>query len=170
MKKLVITAIIISLLCSCATKRVIVKQGDRRDELADKTSLERNEKQTQKGKHLMRFHNIASYPVWFYDPHQDGYLGAVGIAKKQEQGGYYQQKWLARIVAEQELTKQRRILINNICNSRKEIQLRNEVIIRYKSKINCKSEQYSKAILKTTIKDEWIDPQTGDLYLWVVIE
>ncbi len=112
----------------------------------------------------------SSLPTWVKNPRYDGYLGAIGIAKRDDNSGYERSRRLAKILAEAELAKQKQILINSICKLEKTAVFSNAVLTRYTSKIQCQSEQIAKAYLKTIVSHEWIDPRTGDLYLRVVID
>lgn len=110
------------------------------------------------------------YPVWLYNPAYEGNLGAVGIAKPQTRGGYEAQKRLALTIAQAELTRQINVLVDG------ELYTEKTVISKsgdeyYRSKLSSLSIQQTQQLIKNAvIKDEWIDPKTGDLYLWVVIE
>ncbi|EDP73807.1 LPP20 family lipoprotein [Hydrogenivirga sp. 128-5-R1-1] len=109
-------------------------------------------------------------PVWVYNPNYGGYLGAVGIAKKPQRGGYPQQKRIAIMIAQSNLAKQIRLLVNaEIYTEKLRISKKDYEI--YKSKLKSLSKQEASAYLRNTVvKDEWIDPKTGDLYVWVVLE
>jgi len=108
------------------------------------------------------------YPVWVYNPNYDGYLGAVGIAKKTK-GGYPQQKRTAIAIAQANIAKQIRLIVNAEVQTEK-VNIDTKTLQYYKSKINSLSKQEAQAYLKNTkVMDEWIDPKTGDLYVWVVV-
>ena len=110
------------------------------------------------------------YPVWVYNPNYGGYLGAVGIAKKTQKGGYPQQKKIAIMIANANLAKQINLIINSEVYTEK-IRISKKDYEEYKTKLRSLSKHSAKAFLKNTIvKDEWIDPKTGDLYVWVVLE
>ena len=109
-------------------------------------------------------------PVWVYNPNYGGYLGAVGIAKKPARGGYPQQKRIAIMIAQSNLAKQIRVLVNAEVYTEK-LRISKGDFETYKSKLKSLSKQEANAYLKNTVvKDEWIDPKTGDLYVWVVLE
>ncbi len=108
------------------------------------------------------------YPVWVYNPNYGGYIGAVGIAKKVK-GGYSQQKRLAVIIAQSNLAKQIRLIVNTKIYTKK-IKIDKNSFEIYKSYLKSLSKQEADVYLKNIIvKDEWIDPKTGDLYVWVVL-
>jgi len=109
------------------------------------------------------------YPIWVYNPNYGGYIGAVGIAKK-DVGGYTEQKRIAVMVAQANLAKQIKLLVNSTIYTEK-ILISKKDYEEYKSKLKSLSKQEAQAYLKNTVvKDEWIDPKTGDLYVWVVLE
>jgi len=110
------------------------------------------------------------YPVWLYNPVYGGNLGAVGIAKPQTRGGYEAQKRLALTIAQAELAKQIEVLVDGELHTEKTVISRKDDE-HYRSKLSSLSIQQSQQLIKNAIiKDEWIDPKKGDLYLWVVIE
>ncbi len=105
-------------------------------------------------------------PIWVYQPDYGGVFGAVGIAKKQEKGGYAAQKRLAVIIAQAELAKQIEVMVNAELQTEKTI-----VNHDYSSKFSSLSRQETQQLIKNAVvKDEWIQPETGELFVWVVIE
>jgi hypothetical protein len=111
-------------------------------------------------------------PVWFWQPDYDGYLGAIGIARKNATfQGYAGQKRLAKTMAQAELAKSIRVVINSEATLERTQAMRNDVVTYYRSKFTSESRQSAEEILNNAvIKDEFVDPQTGDLYVWLVIE
>ena len=110
------------------------------------------------------------YPIWVYNPNYGGYLGAVGIAKKLQSGGYPKQKRIAIMVAKANLAKQINLIVNSKVYTEK-IRISKKDYEEYKTKLYSLSKHSAKAFLKNVVvKDEWIDPKTGDLYVWVVLE
>jgi len=111
-------------------------------------------------------------PVWFWEPNYDGYLGGVGIARKNAApNGYAGQLRLAKTLALAELAKQIRVVINSESTLEKNQSTSNNVVTYYKSKFSSTSRQSAEEIIKdAVIKDEFKDPTNGDLYVWVVIE
>lgn len=110
------------------------------------------------------------YPIWFYNPNYGGYIGAVGIARKTKNIGYPEQKRLAIMIAQANLSKQLKLLVNAEVYTEK-LRISRKDYEEYKSKLKSLSRQESSAYLRNTVvKDEWIDPKTGDLYVWVVLE
>lgn len=110
------------------------------------------------------------YPLWFYSPGHGGYLGAVGTAKIQKEGGYANQKRLALRIAQAELARQINVIVDTELTT-EETVIDRGVAEEYRSKLGSLSKHDTKQLIKNAvIKDEWINPETGELYLWVVIE
>ncbi len=105
-------------------------------------------------------------PIWICQPNLGGVLGAVGIARKQENGSYVAQKRLAIIIAQAELAKQIEVMVDT------ELQTEKTMVNHdYSSKFRSLSRQETQQLIKNAVvKEEWINPETGELYVWVVIE
>ncbi|MFH1961571.1 MAG: hypothetical protein ABIJ30_01650 [bacterium] len=163
MKKIWLAIFIPWLLVSCATDKTLVKE-DRlvQQQVAEKESRDKTCLAPTKD----------NYPIWVYQPNYGVVLGAVGIARKQEKGGstpvrgYAAQKRLAIIIAQAEIAKQIEVMVNT------ELQTEKTMINQdYYSKFSSLSRQETQQLIKNAVvKDEWIQPETGDLYIWVVIE
>ncbi|MFH1860903.1 MAG: hypothetical protein ABH870_07850 [bacterium] len=169
MKKMWLAIFIPWLLVSCATDKTMVKE-DRlvQQQVAEKESRDKTCLAPTKD----------NYPIWVYQSNYGVVLGAVGIAKKQEKGGstsckgstpvrgYAAQKRLAIIIAQAEIAKQIEVMVNT------ELQTEKTMINQdYYSKFSSLSRQETQQLIKNAVvKDEWIQPETGDLYVWVVIE
>jgi len=157
MQKMWLAIFIPWLLVSCATDKTLVKE-DRlvQQQVAEKGSRDKTCLAPTKD----------HYPVWVYQPNYGGVLGAVGIAKKQERGGYAAQKRLAIIIAQAELAKQIEVMVDT------ELQTEKTMVNRdYSSKFSSLSRQETQQLIKNAVvKEEWLDLETGDLYIWVVIE
>lgn len=127
-------------------------------------------KKDEKGVQQQRSSPEESYPVWFYNPGHEGYLGAVGMAKKQERGGYAAQKRLAVTIAQAELARQIEVFVNSDLQTEKTI-IDTKADQYYKAKLSSLTTQETYQLIKNAVvKDEWVDPKTENLYLWVVID
>ena len=108
------------------------------------------------------------YPVWFLNPNHEGYLGAVGIAKKQPDSRT--QRLAALRIAQAGLAKEIELIVHS------EIILEERLAEKglsseYSSSLRSVSKHDTAQLIKDSlVKDEWTDPKTGELYLWVVIE
>lgn len=113
-------------------------------------------------------------PVWFYDPFYDGYLGALGIARKgAAKGGYAGQKRLAKTLAQAELAKQIRVFVSTELNTTRtsvSTTSKDKVYENYKSTLSTISVHRAEEVVRgAVIQDEWSD-ESGNLYIWLVIE
>lgn len=126
------------------------------------------EKKLEKGSYPLK----DGKPIWFWEPNYDGYLGAVGIARKNAAPqGYAGQLRLAKTLALAELAKQIRVVINTEATLERTQGISNNVVTYYKSKFSTLSKHTAEEIIQdAVIKDEYKDPSNGDLYVWVVIE
>lgn len=127
-------------------------------------------KKDEKGVQQQRSSPEESYPVWFYNPGHGGCLGAVGMAKKQERGGYAAQKRLAVTIAQAELAKQIEVFVNSDLQTEKTI-IDTKADRHYRAKLSSLTTQETYQLIKNAVvRDEWVDPKTEEMYIWVVIE
>ncbi|MFH1898695.1 MAG: LPP20 family lipoprotein [Candidatus Desantisbacteria bacterium] len=182
MKTTWLAILIPMLLLSCAENRTVVKEDAKpvQSQAADKAfeeldvgtgdrntvTLTEQEEEAKKPEQPSGYPIKDHYPVWVYQPDYGGVLGAVGIAKKQEKGGSAAQKRLAVIIAQAELAKQIEVMVDTRLETEK-TTIGNE----YSSKLSSLSRQETQQLIKNAVaRDEWIQPETGELYVWVVIE
>jgi len=101
------------------------------------------------------------YPHWFKSPHLDHHISVIGSAGPQRWGGQ-QAQYLAAMEDAQ------RRLENEFKNHQQTMQkLKNKTTNVIDQDIN---EKIKKLLLhKAIVKDEWSDPKTGQLYLWLVL-
>ncbi len=114
---------------------------------------------------------VDGLPVWVRNPNYGGVLGGVGIAKKIPGKGYAEQKRLAKQIALADLAKQVELIVKTEI-TKEEINVDTQTVKYYRKKFSSYSEQEVKTMLirNAVIEDEWIDPKTGDLYLWLVVK
>ena len=138
-----------------------------KEEKLEKYPAQIVKRETPKSKYPMK----DGFPVWVSNPNYGGVLGGVGIAKKIPGKGYAEQKRLAKHIAIADLAKQIKIIVKTELN-KIEIDVDTSKLRYYKKKFSAYSEQEVRAILikNAVVEDEWIDPRTGELYLWVVIK
>jgi len=113
---------------------------------------------------------VNGMPVWVSNPNYGGVLGGVGVAKRIKGKGYAEQKRLAKQIALADLAKQIEIIVKTEL-TKVEINIDTRQLEYYKKKFSSYSEQEVRSMLirNAVIEDEWIDPRTGELYIWVVI-
>jgi len=114
---------------------------------------------------------VSGLPVWVSNPNYGGVLGGVGIAKKIQGKGYAEQKRLAKQIALGDLAKQIEVVVETEL-TKIEINIDTETLQYYKKRFSSLSKQEVRSMLikNAVIEDEWVDPKTGDLYVWVVIK
>ncbi len=108
------------------------------------------------------------YPPWILNPFYQGYIGAVGVARKDKNLSLTEQREIAIAVAQGHISQ---IIRTVISSNFIKIERYNYNKKKYKKIIKFLSKQSSEAYLKhIVIKDEWIDKKTGDYYVWVILE
>lgn len=112
--------------------------------------------------------SLSNYPIWFSNPNYDNHFGAVGISAKHPDG-YSIQKKTAVKIAQAELSRQIRVLVDSKL-TREERLSKNSLSEEYSSSLESFSKMSSNELLQTTtVKDEWLNPENGELYVWVVL-
>lgn len=110
------------------------------------------------------------YPVWFYTPVYDGYVGAVGIAPKQPRGGISAQKRVARMQAQKNLAKQIEVLVKSEVNV-ETTAADYSTVEYYREKVtSLTKEQADQFLSGFKVMDEWVDEKTGEYYMWMILE
>ncbi|MDR2883934.1 MAG: LPP20 family lipoprotein [Deferribacteraceae bacterium] len=103
-------------------------------------------------------------PVWFSNPSYDGYLGGVGIAKPQI-GGMAIQRRVATTLAQADLIRSVKVMVSNEFSSERTLASGN-----YVEKFETMSRQEADEYIKNPqVQDEWLDPETKELYIWVTL-
>ncbi|MBE0514140.1 hypothetical protein [Sulfurimonas sp.] len=103
-------------------------------------------------------------PVWFFRPNQSGVLGSVGIAEKEEGRTLEEQKKVALSLAKSALIKEKKM----------QMKSRHELLKIVNDELNAEIFDSSAVIRsadKSTpveVKDIWLDPQSCELYVWIV--
>lgn len=110
------------------------------------------------------------YPVWFFTPVYDGYIGAVGIAPKQNYGGISAQRRVAVMQAQKNLAKQIKVLVTS--NVKVEsLGVDSATVQHYRTKVSSLTrEQVDQYLTGYKVMDEWVSPKTGEYYIWMVLE
>lgn len=103
-------------------------------------------------------------PVWFFRPNQNGVAGSVGIAEKEEDRSFLEQKSVALSLAKSSLAKRQK---SQIASEYEALKITHD-------ETSGKLFETS-SILRSTIKldkiaerDIWLDPNSCELYIWVV--
>ena len=108
-----------------------------------------------------------AYPAWVLNPDKPGYIGAVGAAPRQEHGGREAQFRVAQLKSYQVLAQMQRAHVSStnqtFIEERGDKVLRND---RITTKLN---SEVALGAGDVKVLEEWVDPKTGELYLWVVV-
>ncbi len=114
---------------------------------------------------------VNGLPVWVSNPNYGGVLGGVGVAKRIPGKGYAEQKRLAKQIALADLAKQVELVVKTEL-TKVEVNVDTKTLQYYKKKFSSYSEQEVRemVIKNAVIEDEWLDPKTRELYIWVVLK
>jgi hypothetical protein len=108
----------------------------------------------------------SNLPDWFYNPHYKGYMGITSSAPVQKMGGIEGQRRVALLKARAELARMQNVQVEARSKTFREVS---------KQGVKFNYEDYKKLstaqgldLYNVSIKDEWIDTNTGELYLWLI--
>ncbi|MDO8925724.1 MAG: LPP20 family lipoprotein [Sideroxyarcus sp.] len=109
---------------------------------------------------------IAGAPAWVMNPDKPGYTSVVASAPKQDWGGHAAQFRVAQMKARQELAQMVRVRVESTNRSSTEdragtVSRSGDVETRVKSSVDLILES-------ARVIEEWTDPQSGELYIWLV--
>lgn len=103
-------------------------------------------------------------PVWFFRPNQNGIVGGVGIAEKEQRRTFEEQKRVALSLAKASLSKRLKTQITSEHEALKIVHgdISGEIfdtstVVKSSSKVSASVE-----------KDIWLDPHSCELYIWSV--
>ena len=109
------------------------------------------------------------FPVWFATPNMDGYIGAVGIARQPSRGGIAAQRRTAKALAQNDLARSIKVIVDTEVSIEK-LNVDTQTLKYYRSKVSTLSRhQAEEALSDFEIRDEWLDPKTKELYVWLVL-
>lgn len=108
----------------------------------------------------------AGSPAWILNPDKPGYQGVVGSAPKQDWGGREAQRRVALMKARQELAQMVRVQVESTTRSQVveragKASRDSDIETRLQSSVALSLDQ-------ARVIEEWVDPQSGELYLWLV--
>ncbi len=106
------------------------------------------------------------YPAWVLNPDLQGYTGVIGAAPPQDMGGRDAQYRVAMLKARQELARMIRVQIEARTTVQTE-ERRGQVTQDYDSEMRLRTNQ-ALQLDRARVVDEWVDPETGELYLHLV--
>ncbi len=107
-----------------------------------------------------------SLPVWVLNPEKAGYVSVIGAATKQDWGGRDAQYRVALMKARQELAQMVRVQVKSSLQSSMEqregkVTREADIEISVQSRVDLRLDA-------ARVIEEWVDPQTGELYIWLV--
>jgi len=109
---------------------------------------------------------IPGAPAWVMNPDKPGYTSVVASAPKQDWGGHASQYRVAQMKARQELAQMVRVRVESVNRSSTEdragmVSRSGDVETRVQSSVDLILES-------ARVIEEWTDPQSGELYIWLV--
>jgi len=149
MIKLLPLSIFISLLFACAASPPAVKPEQPTKKVAS-AAAKKPEQAAAK-----------DYPHWFKNPQLENHISVIGSAGQQRWGGQQAQYLAAMEDAQHKLED--------------EFKQHQQAMQKLKNKtttaVDQNLDEKIKSLLlhKAIVKQEWIDPKTGQLYLWLVL-
>jgi hypothetical protein len=111
-------------------------------------------------------HVAAGAPAWVLNPDKPGYVSVVGSAPKQDWGGRAAQYRVAEMKARQELAQMVRVQVESANRYATEeragkVSRSADVETKLQSSVDLSLES-------ARVIEEWTDPQSGELYIWLV--
>lgn len=103
-------------------------------------------------------------PDWFYNPDIPGYIGISTTAAPQSFGGLEAQQRVAESKARAELGRMARVQVQSKNLIRKSDQ--EGVDMRTDSRL---SSAEILDLSRMEVREQWLHPTTGDLYIWVLL-
>ena len=108
----------------------------------------------------------AGSPAWILNPDKPGYQGVVGSAPKQDWGGHEAQYRVALMKARQELAQMVRVQVES--TTRSQVEERAGKVSRDADIETRLQSRVALSLENAHVIEEWVDPQSGELYLWLV--
>jgi hypothetical protein len=107
-----------------------------------------------------------AYPAWVINPDYPGHIGVIGSAPRQDMGGRDAQYRVAMLKARQELAQMVRVHVDSTLRTK--VEARGDRVEREADmQIRLRSME-ALSIERARVVNEWVDPETGELYLMLV--
>jgi uncharacterized lipoprotein YajG len=106
------------------------------------------------------------YPAWVINPDYPGHIGVVGSAPRQDMGGQDAQHRVAMLKARQELAQMIRVHVES--TTRSEVEDRGGRVSRDLEVQTRLRSTEALSLERARVVDEWVDPETGELYIHLV--
>lgn len=109
---------------------------------------------------------LSGAPSWVLNPAKPGYQSVVASAPRQDWGGHAAQYRVAEMKARQELAQMVRVRVESASQYATEdragkVDRSADVETRLRSSVDLSLEA-------ARVIEEWTDPQSGELYIWLV--
>jgi len=106
------------------------------------------------------------YPAWVLNPDTPGHIGVIGSAPRQDMGGREAQYRVAMLKARQELAQMIRVHVAS--TTRSQVEDRGGQVTRNVEMDTRLQSTVTLSLGRARVIDEWIDPETGELYIHLV--
>ena len=107
-----------------------------------------------------------AYPSWVLNPDYPGHIGVVGSAPRQDIGGREAQYRVAMLKARQELAQMIRVHVESTTQTK--IEDRSGRVTRELDMETRLRSIEGLSLDHARVVDEWVDPDSGDFYLFLV--
>ncbi|MDO9267416.1 MAG: hypothetical protein Q7U00_10075 [Sulfurimonas sp.] len=103
-------------------------------------------------------------PVWFFRPNQNGVVGSIGIAEKEEGRNFLEQKSVALSLAKSSLATRQK---SQIASEHEALKIVHDDISGklFETSSILRSETNLDQVVE---RDIWLDPNSCELYIWVI--
>ena len=105
-------------------------------------------------------------PAWYYEPDMPGYLGISVSAPVQSMGGIEAQRRVAISKARAELGRITRVNVQS-SNVISQISSRDQSTTDFQNRTRLSSSEHLD-VSNMEVREEWVDPKTGELYIWTL--
>jgi hypothetical protein len=108
----------------------------------------------------------AQYPAWVLNPDKPGFESVVGSAPVQDWGGRAAQYRVAEMQARKQLAQMLRVNVKSTNRLHEELRAG-----KFSSEADIETQVSTKVELSlesARVIEEWVDPQDGILYIWMV--
>jgi len=106
------------------------------------------------------------YPAWVLSPDTPGHIGVIGSAPRQDMGGREAQYRVAMLKARQELAQMIRVHVES--TTRSQVEDRGGRVNRDLAVDTTLRSTETLSLERARVIDEWVDPETGELYIHLV--
>jgi hypothetical protein len=107
-----------------------------------------------------------AYPAWVLNPDYPGHIGVIGSAPRQDMGGRDAQHRVAMLKARQELAQMIRVHVDSTVRTK--VEARGARVERESDTETRLRSIEALSLERARVVNEWVDPETGELYLLLV--